>query len=123
MTPEAAIFSLLGELGIPTYAATSVPSDAEFPYATVEMSTGTFWEGEVPLPVSLWYYGDSEAGPNAKARELVALVGPGGRMLACDGGAVWVKRGSPLVQSMGDQSDDMVKRRYVNLTAEFITSI
>ena len=122
MTPEAAIFSLLGELGIPTYAATSVPSDAESPYATVEMSAGTFWEGEVPLPVSLWYRGDSEAEPNAKARDLSALVGSGGRVLACDGGAVWLKRGSPLVQAMGDPADDKIKRRYVNLTAEFITT-
>lgn len=123
MTPEAAIFSLLGELGIPTYAATSVPDDAGYPYATVEMAVGAFWDGEVPLPVSLWYRGDSEAEPNAKARELSALVGPGGRVLACDGGAVWLKRGTPLVQSMGDSADDKIKRRYVNLTAEFITPL
>lgn len=123
MTPEAAILSLLGELGIPAYAAASVPDDAEFPYATVEMSTGSFWSGEVALPVNLWYRGDSEAEPNAKARELSILVGPGGRVLPCDGGAVWVKRGSPFSQSMGDPADDKIKRRYVNLTAEFITSL
>ena len=123
MTPEAAIFSLLGELGIPTYAATSVPDDATYPYATVEMAVGAFWDGEVPLPVSLWYYGDSESGPNAGARALAQVVGPGGRVVACDGGAVWVKRGSPFSQSMGDPTDDKIKRRYVNLTAEFITSL
>lgn len=123
MTPEAAIFSLLGELGIPTYAATSVPDDAEYPYATVEMAVGSFWDGEVSLPVSLWYYGDSESEPNAGARALAATVGPGGRVLPCDGGAVWVRRGSPFSQSMGDPTDDKVKRRYVNLTAEFITSL
>ena len=123
MTPEAAIFSLLGELGIPAYAATSVPDDAGYPYATAEMSAGTFWDGEIPVPVSLWYRGDSESEPNAKARELSALVGAGGRVLPCDGGAVWVKRGSPFSQSMGDSTDDKIKRRYVNLTAEFITSL
>lgn len=122
MTPEAAIYGCLSALGVPVYAATSVPVDAEFPYATVEMSSGAFWEGEVPLPVSLWYRGDSEAEPNAKARELSALVGPGGRVLPCDGGAVWLKRGSPFSQSMGDPADDKIKRRYVNLTAEFITT-
>lgn len=123
MTPEAAIFSLLGELDVPAYAATSVPDDAEYPYATVEMTVGSFWDGEVPLPVSLWYYGDSESEPNAGARALAATVGSGGRVLPCDGGAVWVKRGSPFSQSMGDPTDDKVKRRYVNLTAEFITSL
>lgn len=122
MTPEAAIFSLLGKLGVPAYAATSVPDDAEYPYATVEMVVGSFWDGEVPLLVSLWYYGDSESEPNAGARALAAIVGPGGRVLPCDGGAVWVKRGSPFSQSMGDPTDNKIKRRYVNLTAEFITS-
>lgn len=121
MTPEAAIYRMLEEAGIPVYAATSVPDDAEYPYATAEMSAGTFWDGEIPVPVSLWYRGDSESEPNAKARELSALVGAGGRVLPCDGGAVWVKRGSPFSQSMGDPSDDKIKRRYINLTAEFIT--
>lgn len=122
MTPEAAIFSLLGELGVPAYATTSVPDNAEYPYATVEMVVGSFWDGEVSLPVSLWYYGDSESEPNAGARALAVAVGPGGRVLPCDGGAVWVKRGSPFSQSMGDTADDKIKRRHINLTAEFITS-
>lgn len=123
MTPEAAIFSLLGELGVPVYSATSVPDDAGYPYCTVGMAVGSFWDGEVPLPVSLWYYGDSEREPNAGARALAAIVGPGGRVIPCDGGAVWVKRGSPFSQSMGDPADDKIKRRYVNLTAEFVTSL
>lgn len=123
MTPEAAIYRMLEGLGVPVYAATSVPDDAGYPYATVEMAVGAFWDGEVPLPVSLWYYGDSESEPNAKARELSALVGAGGRVIPCDGGAVWVKRGFPFSQSMGDPTDDKIKRRYVNLTAEFITSL
>lgn len=122
MTPEAAIFSLLGELGVPAYATASVPDNAEYPYATVEMVVGSFWDGEVSLSVSLWYYGDSESEPNAGARALAAIVGPGGRVLPCDGGAVWVKRGSPFSQSMGDTADDKIKRRHINLTAEFITS-
>ena len=122
MTPEAAIFSLLGELGIPAYAAASVPDDAEYPYATVEMAIGAFGDGEVPLPVSLWYYGDSESEPNAGARALATIVGLGGRVIPCDGGAVWVKRGGPFSQSMGDSTDDKIKRRYVNLTAEWITT-
>lgn len=122
MTPEAAVYRMLEEAGVPVYAATSVPDGAEFPYATVEMSVGTFWDGEVPLPVSLWYRGDSESAPNAKAREVSALVGSGGRVLPCDGGAVWVKRGTPWSQSMGDSADDKIKRRYLNLTAEYITT-
>lgn len=121
MTPEAAIYNFLSGIGIPAYAATSVPDDAAFPYITYELATGTFWEGDVSLAVNIWYRGDSEAAPNAKARKLSQLIGTGGRLIACDGGAIWVKRGSPFCQSMGDSADDKVKRRYINLTLEFIT--
>lgn len=120
MTPEAAVYNFLSGIGIPAYAATSVPDDAAFPYLTYELATGTFWEGDTNLQVSLWYRGDSESEPNAKARELSQLIGTG-RMLACDGGGIWVKRGSPFCQSMGDSADNKVKRRYINLTLEFIT--
>lgn len=120
MTPEAAVYNFLSGFSIPACAATSVPDDAEFPYLTYELATGAFWDGETSLPVSLWYRGDSESEPNAKAREVSKAVGTG-RMLACDGGGIWVKRGSPFCQSMGDSADDKIKRRYINLTLEFIT--
>jgi hypothetical protein len=42
-------------------------------------------------------------------------------MLPCDGGAVWIKRGSPFAQRIKNTSDDMIKRRYINLSAEFFT--
>lgn len=118
MTPEAAIYRLLSELEIPVYAVTSVPSDAEFPYSTVDMVAGAFWDGEMSLTLDLWYRGDSESAPNAKAHELSSLIGSGGRILKCDGGAIWVKRGSPFSQSMGDQDDDKIKRRHINLIIE-----
>lgn len=120
MTPEAAIYGFMSCFGIPAYAATSVPDDAEFPYITYELAVDDFWGGDVSLPMSIWYRGDSESEPNAKAREVSKTVGTG-RMLVCDGGGIWVKRGSPFCQSMGDVADDKIKRRYINLTLEFIT--
>lgn len=122
MTPEAAVYGFMSGFGIPAYAATSVPDDAEFPYITYELATGDFMDGEVSITVNLWYRGDSEAEPNTKAREIAERITSGGRIIAFDGGAVWIKKGSPFCQSMGDTADDKIKRRYVNLTAEFITS-
>jgi hypothetical protein len=46
----------------------------------------------------------------------------GGKTLPCDGGAIWIKRGSPFSQNMGDPNDDLVKRKYINITAEFFTA-
>lgn len=121
MTPEAAIYGFMSGFGIPAYAATSVPDDAEFPYITYELAVDDFWGGDTALSMSIWYRGESEAEPNAKAREVSKAL-TGCKCLACDGGGIVLKKGSPFCQSMADGSDSMVKRRYINLTAEFITS-
>lgn len=121
MTPAAAVCDFMAGFGIPAYAATSVPDDADFPYITYELSVDDFWGGEVALAMDIWYRGDSEAGPNAKAREVSkALIGC--RCIPCDGGGIILKKGSPFCQGMGDTADDKIKRRHINLTAEFITS-
>lgn len=121
MTPTAAIYSFMAGFDVPAYAATSVPDEAEFPYITYELATDDFWGGEVASAMDIWYRGDSEAEPNAKAREVSkALVGC--KCISCDGGGIVLKKGSPFCQSMGDEADDKIKRRHINLTAEFITS-
>lgn len=121
MTPAAAVYGFMAGFGVPAYAATSVPDDAGFPYITYELATDDFWGGEVALAMDIWYRGDSEAEPNAKAREVSkALVGC--KCIPCDGGGIVLKKGSPFCQSMGDTADDKIKRHHINLAAEFITS-
>ncbi len=121
MTPAAAVYGFMAGFGIPAYAATSVPDEAGFPYITYELAVDDFWGGEVALAMDIWYRGDSEAGSNAKVHEVSkALIGC--KCIPCDGGGIVLKKGSPFCQSMGDTADDKVKRRHINLTAEFITS-
>lgn len=120
-TPEAAIYSYLSSFGIPAYAATATPSDAEFPYITYDLVLGEWLQGEVNMPVNVWYRTDSEAEPNAKVREISRSI-DGGVLLACDGGFVWVKKGSPWAQAVRvEGEDDRIKRRYVNINLEFLT--
>lgn len=104
-----------------TYAATSVPSEETFPYLTYELNIGGWEDGEVAITVNLWYRTESEAVPNAKAQEIADAIGLGGVTLPCDGGMIWLKRGSPWCQNLGDTSDAMIKRRYINVTAEYMT--
>lgn len=121
MTGPGAVYAFLASFGIPAYASASVPEDAEMPYLTYDLATGSFGDGEVTLTVSVWYRTSSEAEPNAKAEEIRQAVGMGGRVLRYDGGAVWVKRGSPWCQSVTDE-DNTVKRRYINITLEYLTA-
>lgn len=119
MTPEAAIYEFMSSFGIPAYAATATPSDAEFPYITYDLVLGEWGDGEVNMPVNVWYRTDSEALPNAKVREIAKALGIGGVQVPCDGGTLWLKKGSPWAQAMRvEGEDDKIKRRYVNVNIE-----
>lgn len=121
-TKAAAIQGFLSGFGVPAYAAASVPDDATEPYLTYALVDGAWGDGEVAMEVNLWYYGDGEAAPNAKVQEISKAIGIGGAYIPCDGGAIWIKRGSPFAQSVSDGTgDDKVKRRYINLDLEYIT--
>lgn len=106
---------------LPAYPVSNVPDDAVFPWLTYDLVTGAIDTGEVSLTVNLWYYTDSEAEPNAKAQEISDEIGYGGKMLRCDEGYIWLKRGSPWCQALVDSENDNVKRRYINITAEYLT--
>lgn len=122
MTPEAAVYTFLSSFGIPAYAASSVPDQATFPYLTYDLVLGEWGQPEVNMPVNVWYRTESEAQPNAKVREIGERIGMGGVLLHCDGGVLWVKKGSPWAQAVTvEGEDEKVKRRYVNINIEYLT--
>ena len=121
MTKAAAIYQFWNSFGLTAYEENSVPDEAQFPYITYQLVTDSF-DREIPLTASLWYRSESWAGINAKTEEISQKISRGGKIIACDGGAIWLKRGQPFAQSMGDESDDLIKRKYLNITAEFMTA-
>lgn len=120
-TKAAALHEYFSSFGIPAYPVSSVPEDTVFPWLTYELVTSSWEQGEVALVLNLWYYTESEAKPNAKAEEISKAIGMGGALLPCDDGVIWLKRGSPWCQSLQDATDPMIKRRYINITAEYLT--
>ena len=120
-TKAAALQAWLEGFGLPVYRDAAVPRDARMPYITYSLYLGCFGEGDCPATADIWYRTTSEAAPNAKAEEVGRSLGMGGRVIACDGGAMWVKRGEPFCHAMADE-DDEVKRRTLNLTIEYLTS-
>lgn len=121
MTKAAALHHFFNSFGIQFYPASSVPDDVVFPWGTYELITSTWEDGPVGLTVNLWYRTTSEAVPNAKAQEISEAIGYGGKIIPCDGGYIWLKRGSPWCQSLSDDTDPVIKRRYINVTAEYLT--
>ena len=124
MTKEAALHAFYSSFGLKAYEENAVPTgdDApDFPYLTYSVSSDSIGI-DVALTASLWYRGTSWVQANAKAEEISRRIGRGGKILSCDGGAIWLRRGTPFAQSMGDESDDQIKRKYINITAEFLTA-
>ena len=121
MTKAAAIYQFWNSFGLKAYEENTVPTDAVFPYITYQLVTDSF-DREVPVTASLWYRSESWTSINSKTEEISRKISRGGKIIACDGGAIWLKRGQPFAQSMGDESDDLIKRKYLNITAEFMTA-
>ena len=121
MTKAAAIYQFWSSFGLTAHEENTVPHDAVFPYITYQLVTDSF-DREIPLTASLWYRSENWTTINAKTEEISRKISRGGKIIPCDGGAIWLKRGQPFAQSMGDESDDLIKRKYINITAEFMTA-
>ena len=129
MTKAAAIYQFWNSFGIKAYEENTVidadedgnPIEPEMPYITYQLVTDSF-DREVAAAASLWYRGERWVDINAKTEEISAHIGLGGKIIKCDGGRIWIKRGQPFAQNMGDESDDLIKRKYLNLTFEFLTA-
>lgn len=121
MTKAAAMYQFWNSFGLTAYEENTVSDDAVFPYITYQLVTDSF-DREIPLSASLWYRSESWTAINAKTEEISQKISRGGKIISCDGGAIWMKRGQPFAQNMGDESDDLIKRKYLNITAEFMTA-
>ncbi len=119
MDKEEALYRFWASFGLPAYDENIVPDDAELPYITFEAAVSDF-DREIPLTASLWYRSDVWDDVIAKAKEIVAAIGKGGKIVNYDGGAMWIKTSSPQYQRMSEPADDTVRRIRIDVTIEFI---
>lgn len=125
MTKAAALYSFFSGFGIDAYEENSVyalESPPAFPYLTYEVITDAFGEFDTAISFSTWHRSTSWAASNAKTEEISAAIGRGGTIMHIDGGYLLIMRGSPFAQSLGDPSDDMIKRKLFNITVRYYTN-
>ena len=127
MTKTQALFQFWMSFGYPAYNEQSVPTGENapnYPYITYQTVTDSFG-GTAYMTASIWDRDrngySADIANDTKTEEISAYIGRGGKLLPVDGGAIWIKRGSPFAQSMGDPSDDKIRRKLLNITAEYIT--
>ena len=124
MTKNAAIQQFFSSFELTAFPATSVPTSGEdkpeFPYITYIVSTDSELN-RLAVTASLWYRTESWVPLNAKVDEISRIVGAG-QVVLCDGGAIIIRRGSPWAQPMGDDSDNMIKRKILSFEMLFATT-
>ena len=123
MNKFEALQSFWSSFGLPAFDENTVPAGENkpsFPYITYDAAASAFGS-PVAMSASLWYYGPSWEPVTVKLTEVEAAVSRGGKMVPVDGGALWIKQGSPFTQRMSDPND-MVRRIFINIEAEFITA-
>lgn len=123
-TKAATIYEFWNSFNLTAYEENSVSTGEDapkFPYITYQLVTDSLGN-EVAMSASIWYRGTSWLEANAKTDEVSRAIGLGGKVLDCNGGKIWIKRGTPFAQNMGDESDNLIKRKYLNITAEYLTA-
>lgn len=123
MTKNAAIQAFFSGFGLNAYPSTSVPTgdDApDFPYITYTVSTDAAM-GRVAVQASLWYRSSSWVAINAKVDAISKEIGAG-VVIGCDDGAIIIRRGTPWAQPMGDDSDNMIKRKILSFEFLYATT-
>lgn len=91
-------------------------------YITYEVISSNFGD-PVALTASLWYHSTSWAAISQKADEIAEYISYGGRVLKIDDGYMWVKLGTPFAQRMAVESNDSIRRIYMNISVDFLTAV
>lgn len=121
MTKAGAIFKFWNQF-LTAYEENTVPKDAEMPYITYNLVTDTFSGESVSMSASLWYFSDSWKEINSKTEEISEAIGLGGLFLETEkGGSIWLKRGQPFAQNMSDERSDQIRRKLINVVADYLT--
>lgn len=126
MSKLQAINSFLSSFGLPAYEENSIYSTnaaKPLPYITYGVSLDNYRGGERPLPISAWFVSASLEPLEIIQAKIAERVGISGIVIPCDGGYIWIKRGTPFAQFMDDPSDKMIKRVLINLKVEYETEI
>lgn len=124
MNKDAAIQSFFESFELPAFPAMSVPTSGDekpdFPYITYIAPTDSDLE-RISVSASVYYRSESWAGLNAKVREISESVRRG-VVIPCDEGAIIIRKATPFAQPLGDDSDNMIKRKVLMFEFLFATT-
>ena len=114
-------YQFWNQFGVPAYEANSVPDrdDLTYPYITYQAAAGGF-DDLVSIEASIWDRNPSWLTVDILSDEIehhIRTANP----VRYDGGMYRVYIGdTTFAQNMGDPDDDLIKRKILNVTFEFM---
>jgi hypothetical protein len=122
MDKAQALQTFWESFGIPAYEQTTVPETAKMPYITYSVSTDSL-DNVVNMSASVWYYSTSWKDISEKTEQIARyIVGMNPPSIKFDGGRLYIAKGNPFAQRMADPNDDMIRRMYLNIQAEYLSA-
>lgn len=122
MDKAQALQNFWESFGIPAYEQTTVPESATMPYITYSVSTDSL-DNVVNMYASVWYHSTSWKDISEKTEQISRyIVGMNPPSIKFDGGRLYIAKGTPFAQRMEDPNDDMIRRMYLNIQAEYLSA-
>jgi hypothetical protein len=122
MDKAQALQNFWESFGIPAYEQTTVPESATMPYITYSVSTDSL-DNVVNMYASIWYHSTSWKDISEKTEQIARyIVGMNPPSIKFDGGRLYIAKGTPFAQRMEDPNDDMIRRMYLNIQAEYLSA-
>lgn len=118
MDKEQALNQFWNSFDVPAYDKNTVPDNATFPRITYEVTVNEFGN-PTTIYGSIWDKSTGWGGVTAIAHKIDSAVSEGGQTVSYDGGIIWLKKGTPFQQRMGDP-DDTIRRILVNIEIEYL---
>lgn len=118
MDKEQAFNSFWNSFDIPAYDASTVPDDAPFPRITYNLAINEFGLA-TSLNASIWDKSTGWGRITDIAHRIDSRLSEGGQTVKYDGGMIWIKKGNPFFQRMGDP-DDTIRRIVVIIELEYL---
>lgn len=122
MDKAQALQNFWESFGIPAYEQTTVPESATMPYITYSVSTDSL-DNVVNMYASVWYHSTSWKDISEKTEQISRyIVSMNPPSIKFDGGRLYIAKGTPFAQRMADPNDDMIRRMYLNIQAEYLSA-
>ena len=121
MDKAQALQTFWSGFGLPAYAENTVPDTATLPYITYEVSTDSL-DFSMNLNASLWYRSMRWDAISQKAEEIaqyISTMQP--PTIELDSGRMYITKGSPFAQRMGDEGGNDIRRILLSVNVEFLT--